>query len=119
AGVLARPADFEPDVVIVSLGVPPARLQAIAELLALVPFDGDFRLGRTFPPPPARQEPFTYKLNMELRDWLYFDRLYGATCDVVTQLFRDNTVLDFASPVPFTRSGYTQLRITEPSLARL
>jgi hypothetical protein len=106
--VLERPAQFAPDVALCSDSVPEAGLHETASLLELQQDDGDVRIGHDWPVPP-RKPPFTYRLGLNPRQWLVFERSYGEVTDVDVQLFRGMTTVRFASPVSFRGGGGTAL----------
>ncbi len=112
AGLLARPDEFSPDVILCSLSADEAALHHVAGVLGLRHTDDKVRVGQRFPPPPHRQAPFTYRTQLEVRDWFVFGREYGSPTDVDVQLFRDGSRVRFLSPVPFTGAGYTLIRLS-------
>lgn len=110
--VLARRADLAPDVVIASNHVPHERLDDIAADLGLELHDGEMYTRHRFPAPPRRTEPFTYRTDVDCRQWFAFERTYGEQATFRARLFREDTTIDFESPVRFTGSGRTMLRVS-------
>ena len=115
AGQLNRPADLDPDVLIVG-SVSNAERHRVAEVLGLKLSTGDIRTGTGFPPPPPRTPPFTYRINIEPRQFFIFERQYGEWTETIGQLFRDETQLDFDSAVTFRGNGSTLLRLSSRAL---
>lgn len=116
AGVLTRPVDVVPDVVLCSIGVSPERLDEIADVLHLRRDTREPHTRHQWPPPPIRRAPYTYRRDIDPRRWVVFERSYGMTAQPLTQMFRTRTVIRFASPIEFTGPGYTLLRMTSPTL---
>ena len=112
AALLSRPDEFSPDVVLQSSSAEESALHRIAGVLSLQPTEEKVRVSRKFPPPPPRQAPFTYRMNLELRHWFVFGRQYGTPTDVDVNLFRAGTRVRFPSPVPFTGGGYSLIRLS-------
>ncbi|WP_143670888.1 hypothetical protein [Streptomyces sp. OV198] len=108
ARIFARPAEFAPDAVLVSGSVEPDGLHALARLLGLQHTD-ESRVGRTFPPPALRQAPFTYQINLNVRQFVIFDREYGLTAPVDIHVFDTGSAVRFPSPVAFYGPGGTLL----------
>lgn len=100
AYVLERPDQFAPDVALCSFSVSESDLHDTAALLGLEQHAGDARIGHDWPV-PARKPPFTYRLGLNPRQWLVFERSYGEVADVDVQLFRGTTAVRFTSPVSF------------------
>jgi hypothetical protein len=115
AYALERPAEFAPDVVLRSLSVSEAELHKTAALLELQLHDGKPRIGHARPAPP-RKPPFTYRVDMDPRRWLNFERSYGEVTDVDVQLFRSTTAVRFASPVSFRAGGTALVRLSGAAL---
>ena len=109
--LLTRPDEFSPDVVLQSLSADEAALHHLAGVLGLRHTDAKISMSVRHPPPPLRQAPFSYRLNVEVRRWFVFERSYGVSTDVDVHLFRDSSTVRFTSPVPFTAAGYTLLRL--------
>lgn len=111
AYALERPADVQPDVALCSLSLPESELRDTAALLGLQEYTGELRIGHSRPT-PARNPPFSYRLDLDPRDWLGFERAYGEITDVEVQLFRGPTDLRFTSPVYFRGGGATLIRVS-------
>jgi hypothetical protein len=112
ARVLSRPDEFSPDVVLRSLSAEEATLHHVAAVLGLQHTDDEARTSQRYPPPPLRQVPFTYRLDVDVRSWFVFTREYGVPTDVDIHLFKEGSRVRFSAPVPFTGFGYTLLRLT-------
>jgi hypothetical protein len=106
--VLERPDQFKPDVALLSMSLTETALRETAELLGLQESDDAPRIGYDWPV-PTRQAPFTYRLDLNPRTWLEFERSYGELVDVDVQLFRAKTPVRFRSPVSFRTAGGTAL----------
>lgn len=117
--ILRRPDEFEPDVLICGLRVGAARLDEIARILGLRKSTAKAKSSRHWPPPPLRQPPFTYRTNLDPRQWLVYERGYGEPARVTAQLFRTVTRLSFASPVSFSDGGFALVRLSGPPFDRL
>lgn len=115
AGVLARPDDIEPDVILCSRSVDTERLDEIAQLMALVPSTEELKITRKYPSPPPKKAPHTYLVNLDVRNFVAFERKYGATTNAVVQLYRDKTPIQVSSPVEFRGQGRMLLRISSPA----
>jgi hypothetical protein len=115
---LERPAEFAPDVALCSLSVNEAQLHETAELLGLHPHDGEPE-SRSDPAAQPRKPPFTYRIGLDPRRWLNFERVYGEITDVDVQLFRDTTTVRFASPVSFKGAGTALVRLSGAALEGL
>lgn len=118
AGVLARPADVVPDVVVVSNRVPLGRLRELGESLGLVPHKGKFTSTRRFPPPPPRQPPYSFAAGVDPRHWVAFERRYGATTQARANVFPHGATIDFEPPIEGGSGGLTLLRISSPVINR-
>lgn len=116
---LARTEDIEPDVFVCSLSVNNSRLDAIAGRLGLKQSSKKPRARRVFPGPPARTPPYTYKLNIDPRDFVLFGRTYGRTAETVLQTGTARPMLTVDSPVRFTGPGHALLRISSPAFDHL
>ncbi|UKD58587.1 hypothetical protein L3Q65_18290 [Amycolatopsis sp. FU40] len=115
---LARFEGFAPDVVIGGHTVEDDKLHGLASQLGLQRSNEEARSGYKFPA-ELREAPFTYLTwnelaasGMDYRIWLTYERRYGEPLQILTQLFRDPTVIRFASPVPFTAYGRALLRLS-------
>ncbi|WP_409468059.1 hypothetical protein [Streptomyces sp. HC307] len=69
----------------------------IARLLGLQHTD-EVRVGLTFPPPALRQASFTYQINLNVRQFVIFDRDYGLTAQMDIHVFDTGSTVHFASP---------------------
>ncbi|MCG7207339.1 hypothetical protein [Streptomyces arenae] len=106
AGMLARPAEFSPDVMLLSRNVPQEHLHEIAEILELQRTDAEVKISEKFPTPALRQPPFTYKTGLDPRSWLLRDREYGLATSFDVHVFAgDASTLRFTSPVHFHTQG--------------
>jgi hypothetical protein len=112
ATLLARPDEFSPDVSVMSLTVPEQRLHILAtEVLGLVNTKEKRRTGHKSAA-ELRRPPFTYRVNLELRQDLVFERNYGKEVEIETHLTERKALLRFSSPIDFTTSGgLTQMRL--------
>jgi hypothetical protein len=119
ARLLVRPSEFSPDVVLRSLGVEESALHHLAGVLGLQRSNDKVRSGHQFPPPPLREAPFTYRLDVDIRRWFVFNREYGIPTDVDVHLFKDGSRVRFSSPVPFTGAGYALVRLAGTPFAGL
>lgn len=119
ASVLERPDDHEPDVVMVSLGLATEALIAKALSLGLTLSNRDFRSESRYPPPPLRKGPYTFKVDIDPRQWLAFPRRYGVNASVTVPTYRPRTILEARSPVTFDRSGLTLFHLGGGPLVRL
>ena len=116
AGVLARPADLAPDVLLGGR-VPEDQLHRIAQVLGLERGTATPKAVTRIPPPPNRTPPFTYRTDIDPRQFLVFGRSYGTATEVTGQLFRHNTQVDIPSSVTFRRpGGYVLLGLSSPAL---
>ena len=119
APYLQRPDELEPDVVFCSLNVDEAELDNIATSLGLVrstvkPYS---RFSSSLP--PLRQAPYTYRLDIDPRQFVLFERDYGRTAATTIQVYREGTRIEFESPVSFRRSGRVLLRLESELFAGL
>jgi len=112
AGVLSRPAEFSPDVIIGSLSVPEARRHVIAETLGLVQSTEEPSSKTVSPPPPPRTPPFTYLTGLDVRGVFLHPREYGLVAHTITQLFREATLIEVVSPVTFAAGGRALVRLS-------
>ena len=116
---LQRPDELEPDVVLCSLNASEAELDDLATSLGLVRSTADPYSRFSFPPPPLRQAPYTYRLNPDLRGFVLFEREYGRTAGTTVQVYREDTRIEFDSPVSFSGSGSVMLRLESELFAGL
>ncbi|WP_435217121.1 hypothetical protein [Streptomyces sp. bgisy034] len=106
AGMLARPAEFSPDVMLLSRNVPQEHLHEIAAVLQLQRTDAEVKISEKFPTPALRQPPFTYQTGLDPRSWLLRDREYGLATSFDVHVFAgDTSTLRFTSPVHFHTQG--------------
>ena len=110
AAELARPDEFAPDVIIASLTATEEELHLLAAGMDLTRSDEEVRVGHRWPA-PIRTPPFTYRTNIDPRQWLVFDREYGESVDVEVHPVAGRASVRFDSPVPFIGNGYTLLRL--------
>lgn len=116
AAQLSRTSDFAPDVSIMSTAVPEATLRELAEqVLGLHPSEEALRTGRRMPS-ALRTPPFTYRVNLELRDLLTFSRRYGKVREVEVYADDGRAQVRIQSPVEFTGGGRVLLRLASPLL---
>ena len=115
AHVLERPEEFAPDVAVCGFSVPESELHQTAELLGLQPHEGEPRIGHAWPA-PTRTPPYTYRVDLDPRSWLIFERSYGLVRDVDVQLFRGTTTVRFTSPVSFRIGGRTLVHLSGAAL---
>jgi len=111
AHALERPAEFAPDVALCSSSVSEAELHETAAQLRLQRHEGEPRVGHA-QPAPARKPPFTYRVDLDPRQWLVFERSYGEFTDADVQLFRGSTTIGFSSPVSFRSGGTALVRLS-------
>lgn len=117
--VLARPADFAPDVLVVSAGVPKERRRELARLLGLTRTTEKVRAGRSAAPKPARTAPFTYRDDVVPWGWVLNDREYGKISPAQLFVHEGRAAVRIISPVRFTGSGQTLLRVDSDAFAAL
>jgi hypothetical protein len=117
--LLARPAEFTPDVLLVSRALPQADLEKLAASLGLERSAEGPRAGTRFPTPPRRQPPFTFLTGADPMGMVSFERDYGLTASFDAQVFDGTTTARFSSPVHFHASGGTLVRISGAPLDRL
>ncbi|MFE7657424.1 hypothetical protein ACFU6M_31795 [Streptomyces bottropensis] len=112
ARVLARPAEFSPDVIVVSCGVDRGKLNTLATSLGLEPTEEKVRMGRSWPVPELRQPPFTCRFNLDVRQFVDFEREHGAVVAVDIHVFASGSTVRFPSPVTFDGPGATLVRFS-------
>ena len=110
---LERPDDLVPDVALCSNSVSKAVLDETASLLGLQLATKKALIGDRAPA-PMRRAPFTYLLDLDPWDSLFYERFYGEVTDVDVQLFRDKTTVRFTSPVSFRAAGTALVRLSGP-----
>lgn len=108
--LLARPDEFSPDVVINSMSVHPDELRKMAAMLNLHESTTKTRFSHKWPA-ETRKPPFTYKINLNLKSLLIFEREYGEVVDIEIHPANRRATLRFSSPVPFSRQGRALLRL--------
>ncbi len=120
---LARTVDIQPDAIVWSLSVDNDRLAGIADSLGLRASSKKPYTRSVFPDPPVRTPPYTYRLNIDPRNFVLFGgsygRSYGRTAETVLQTGTARTMLTVDSPVRFTGEGYVLLRISSPAFDHL
>ncbi len=120
ADSLRRPAAIAPDVLVASISVSEDACRQIAtEVLGLNEHDGEIKFSHRFPSPPLREPPFSYRVDLDARQFVAFERTYGRVADVHSQLYRDNTVVEFDNPVPFAHPAPTLVKIETDVLSHL
>jgi hypothetical protein len=117
--LLARPAEFTPDVLLVSRALPQADLEKFAASLGLERSTEGPRTGTRSPTPPRRQPPFAFLTGADPVGLVSFERDYGLTASFDAQVFAGTTTARFSSPVHFHASGGTLVRISGAPLDRL
>ncbi len=108
--VLARPAQFAPDVAIWSLTVEQEKLRETASHLDLELTSEDPRTG-VRDPAPLRRPPFTYRTDVNVRQLFVFERTYGRIAELDVHLFKGITTVRFSSPVSFSSGGLALVRL--------
>ena len=74
----------------------------------------------TFPgPPPLQQRPYTYRQDIDPREYVVFERDYGKTASTTVQVYRKDTRIEFDSPVRFSGPGKVLLRVGSDLFAGL
>ena len=119
APFLQKPDELEPDVVLCSLNVDEAELDDIATSLGLVRSTVEPYSRFSSPPPPLRQAPYTYRPDFDPRTYVLFERDYGRTAATTVQVYREDTRIEFDSPVSFSRFGSVLLRLESELFAGL
>ena len=109
--ILRRPDEVEPDVVLFSLNADEATLDRIGAALGLVqsserPYSRWSNSRR-----PPRQPPYTYRHDIDPRDYVAFEREYGQVATTGVQVYRHNTRIEFDSPVRFRGVGKVLIRL--------
>lgn len=118
-GLLARPDEVAPDVLLLSISAAD-HIDQVAEILGLERTREKVRSSRSSPPPPTRQPPFKFRSDIDPFHWVVFERDYGLSTDVLTQLFETRTVVEFDSPVRFHGpSAYALVRFSGAPFDRL
>lgn len=114
--LLRRPAEFSPDVSVLSLSRSDAQLHDEAAALGLERSKVPASAGHRWPA-ELRTEPFTYKLGVDPLRNLVYGRRYGLVTTTDVQLVRTKTTARFKSPVQPEARGYTLLRMSSPAFA--
>ena len=102
---LARPADFAPDVLVISAGVREERRSAVADLLGLTRTGDKVRSGRSTPPRPVRTPPFTYRDNISPWGFVLNQREYGKVSQAQMYVHEGKATVRVVSPVTFSDTG--------------
>ena len=116
---LRRPDEVEPDVLLCSVNVDEATMDELGESLGLVPSSTEPYSRWSSPPPPLRQRPYTYRQNINPRQFVVFERDYGQTATTTVQVYGHDTRIEFDSPVRFSGSGRALLHLESDLFAGL
>ena len=117
---LRRPDEVEPDVVLYSLNADEATVDELGSSLGLVPSSVEPYSRWTFgEPPPLRQRPFTYRQDIDPRQYVLFERDYGQTTTTTVHVYGQDTRIEFESPVRFRGRGRALLRVGSDLFAGL
>lgn len=108
-GLLARPDEFTPDVILMSLSLSEEELDQAASALDLLRSTVPPRSTRSWPPADIRTAPFTYLIDLEVRQPVVFERTFGSSTEVETVAARPKTVVRASSPVTFVGHGKTMV----------
>jgi len=121
-GILERPDEFSPDVLICGMHATPEVMDRVAGELGLVPTAEEMiRSGRRWPA-ERRSAPFTYATadRFDPRQWFIGQRRYGELTEFETHFHTGRATLRFASPVGWTGpGGKTLLQLRGPILDAL
>ena len=109
---LARPEALTPDVLLFSLSIEDDDLERIGGLLELEKTDLPPSSTMVIPPPPPRSGPFTFRADIDPRQFLAFPRRYGETAQAIVQVYRDSTIVDVDSPASFSGQGRLLVRLS-------
>ncbi len=74
------------------------------------------RSGYHIPPPPLRTPPFTYTVGLDPVGPLMFERRYGRTTRVLTQVFSPATEVAFDPPIKFHSFGRVKVGLSSDAL---
>lgn len=114
AGQLSRHAEFAPDVVVVSHSVPAETLHELAtRVLGLELTEEKLSTGFKVPA-ELRSPPFKYRVNLDLRHMVVFERRYGEVRRTEVYATDGCAQLRVGSPVDFTGGGKVLLRLNSP-----
>ena len=116
---LRRPDEVEPDVVLCSVNVDEATVDELGASLGLVRGSVKPYVGWTIPPPPLRQRPYTYRQDINPRQFVVFERDYGQTATTTVQVYGQDTRIEFESPVRFSGPGRALLHMESDLFAGL
>ena len=117
---LRRPDVVEPDVVLCSLNVDETTVDELAASLGLVPSSVEPYSRWAFgEPPPLRQQPYTYRQDVDPRQYVLFERDYGQIATTTVHVYRQDTRIEFDSPVRFSGPGRALLRMESDLFAGL
>jgi hypothetical protein len=96
-GGMTRNGDFEPDLILFSSGASEEYLHSLGNLLGLNPSKSGVRSSMTWPP-PRKTAPFTYLVEAEVRNLVFFGRRYGHAGDFETHVAGGRARLRFENP---------------------
>ena len=116
---LRRPDEVEPDVLLCSVNVDETTMDELGASLGLVRSSVEPYSRRSFPPPPLRQRPYTYRQNIDPRQYVVFERDYGQIATTTVQVYRQDTRVEFDSTVRFSGPGRALLRMDSDLFAGL
>lgn len=109
---LARPDECTPDASVTSFSVPEEKLHSLAQEFLGLHVSEQKLTSRISSYTETRVPPFTYQYNLDLRDFLVYERRYGQSRVVETFATDGRAHLRFTSPIEFSFVGRTLLRIT-------
>jgi hypothetical protein len=110
-----RPNDFSPDAFFCSSRVSHERLREIANSWEMVEASEDPHSGKTYPPPPFRTPPYSYRVDLNPFPAVASKHRYGQRTQVPVQVFREETRVGFESPVSFR--GFARFKVGLSSTA--
>lgn len=116
---LRRPDEVEPDVLLCAVNVDETTVDELGASLGLVPSSVEPYARWSSPPPPLRQRPYTYRQNINPRQFVVFERDYGQTATTTVQVYGQDTRIEFDSPVRFNGSGRALLHLESDLFAGL
>lgn len=120
-GILRRPAEFSPDVVVVSWVKDLTLVGDAAKSLGLVPQEStEIKTGHKWPA-EDRMPPFTYRLagDYDYRWWFIADRRYGKQVQTEVHFAQSKGHLRVESPVAWRGFSRTLFAMRGPALDRL